>query len=121
MSEPINSVELTPIHIPESGPSVDLPSNTRERSAAGFDRRTTGGAGRENDGAVLKRLNAVQARFEEAGSNVSVGVDHVNGQTVFTIKDVETGKVIRKIPSDEAIRISQNLDRLTGLYVDKME
>ena len=65
--------------------------------------------------------DAVQVRFDEAGSRVKVGVDSVNGNTVFTIRDAETGQVIRKIPSDEAIRISQNIDRLTGLYVDRIE
>jgi len=121
MSEPIRSVEFSPIEFPDVGPSADLSRQTRHYddpiadAAAVLPSKGRGGR------SASEYAGAVKARFEEIGSNVQVGIDTVNGNTVFTIRDSETGQVIRKIPSDEAIRMANNIDRLSGLYVDKIE
>jgi len=52
---------------------------------------------------------------------VNVGIESVNGTIVFTVTDQRTGSVLRKIPSDEALRIARNIDELTGILVDRME
>ena len=121
MSEPIRSVDFSSIEFPAGGPSADLQRQTRHHADSVADSAAVtpskGKAGRS----VREYAGALQTRFQEVGSSVQVGVDTVNGNIVFTIRDEETGQVIRKIPSDEAIRIAKNIDRLSGLYVDKLE
>ena len=121
MSEPIGSVKFSPIEMPDGGPPADLPRQRRHYSDLVVGVEAALPSKRKGLRSASEYAGAVQARFREVGSSVQVGVDTVNGNTVFTIRDGETGQVIRKIPSDEAIRIANNIDRLSGLYVDKME
>lgn len=62
---------------------------------------------------------ALSQRYEEAGIKVSVNFQTVEGHLVYIVKDRESGDVIRQIPSEEALRISKHLDRLTGIMLDK--
>ena len=62
---------------------------------------------------------ALSQRYEEAGVKVSVNFQTVEGHLVYIVKDRESGDVIRQIPSEEALRISKHLDRLTGIMLDK--
>jgi flagellar protein FlaG len=62
---------------------------------------------------------ALAERYGEAGLNVSVNFQHLDGHLVYIVKDRESGEVIRQIPSEEALRISKHLDRLTGIMLDK--
>ena len=65
--------------------------------------------------------SALTDRVEATGVRVNVGIESVNGTVVFTVTDQRTGSVLRKIPSDEALRITRNIDELTGILVDRME
>ena len=62
---------------------------------------------------------ALAERYGEAGLNVSVNFQNLDGHLVYIVKDRESGEVIRQIPSEEALRISKHLDRLTGIMLDK--
>ena len=121
MSEPISSVDFRAIQFPDGGASNGSTDSAYNYSSP---RSSTGVAGNipaRNTNSAVEQAEVMQARLQEVGSNVSVGVESVNGNAVFTIRDSVTGQVIRKIPSDEAVRISQNIDRLTGLYLDRLE
>jgi len=121
MSEPIGSVDFRSIQIPDGAMSNGGGTSHHENpSSTGFvgDTHVVENVRLEH---IKSQAAMVQTRLQEAGSNVRVGVESVNGNTVFTVRDANTGQVIRKIPSDEALRISQNIDRLTGLYLDRLE
>jgi len=81
--------------------------------------------GSNSSGAFDKPLSAPEqtaalaARYAEVGLSVSVNFQTVDGHLVYIVKDSQTGDVIRQIPSEEALRISKHLDRLTGLMLDK--
>ena len=66
-----------------------------------------------------EQTSALSARYAEVGLSVSVNFQSVDGHLVYIVKDSQTGDVIRQIPSEEALRISKHLDRLTGLLLDK--
>lgn len=121
MSEPINSVDFKRVHFPEGGPSNDSDFGSPHYSSpARGSAGATASNGQESN-SLRDQAAGVQGRLQEAGANVRVGVETVQGNTIFTVRDAETGRIIRKIPSDEAIRISQNIDRLTGVYLDRLE
>jgi len=121
MTDPINSVDFNPINFPESSPSSNSVTAARNRSSSP-DRPVDSTVSEvRSPRSAREQAAVVQSRLQEAGANVRVGVESIKGNTVFTIRDAETGQVIRKIPSDEAISISQNIDRLTGVYLDHLE
>ena len=121
MSDPIGSVDFRPIQFPEGGPSNGNGGHSNHKAASRDNFVDAHTAKEVRLESFSNHAVTVQARMQEAGSNVRVGIESVNGSTVFTVRDAETGQVIRKIPSDEALRISQNLDRLSGLYLDRLE
>lgn len=121
MSEPISAVDFRSIQPPDSATSNGDGTSYQQPSSRTYAVDTHGVESMRVEDSANKQAAAVQTRLQEAGSKVRVGVETVNGSTVFTVRDATTGQVIRKIPSDEALRISQNLDRLTGLYLDRLE
>jgi len=121
MSDPISSINFRPIQLPDGGPSTGNGEYSNHQTTS-HEYFVGAREGKElQPESLANQAIRVQARMQEAGSNVRVGVESVNGSTVFTVRDADTGQVIRKIPSDEALRISQNLDRLSGLYLDRLE
>jgi len=121
MSEPIGSIDSGRIDFSSGGLPEDVSDRTRHYPAAAPELSGLQAYTRSSKIVTRADAEAVQSRLNEAGSRVRVGIESVNGNTVFTIRDSETGTVIRKIPNDEAIRIANNLDTLTGLYVDRVE
>jgi len=44
--------------------------------------------------------------------------DHIKGP-VITVHNTHTGEVVRKIPSDEVLRVAQSIDSLKGIIFNK--
>jgi len=110
---------------PVGGQRVELTSEWTERSAAKEVARAASVAAATSSVAASGELKgvaeALTERVRQAGGSVNVGVESINGVVVFTVTDQRTGDVLRKIPSDEALRIAKNIDELTGILVDRME
>jgi len=107
-----------------TGQRTELASDWAERSVAvEASRPSSGGPGPSEQSSLESRgvAKALTDRLEQAGGSVNVGIEAVNGTVVFTVTDQRTGNVLRKIPSDEALRITRNIDELTGILVDRME
>ena len=60
-------------------------------------------------------------KLESRNQLLSIGVDKASGTVIVTVTDKTSGQVVRQIPSEEALRISQSIDKLTGILVDKKE
>lgn len=82
--------------------------------------------------AVSANSQAVRAELQEAvgaanekllqrGQKLDIGVDEESGTIVIRVSDQKTGEMIRQMPSEEALRITRSIDRLTGILVDQKE
>jgi flagellar protein FlaG len=71
---------------------------------------------------VQETVAAVAARIEtylrSVGRNVELSVDDQTGETVISVRDSETGDLIRQIPSAEALRISQSIGAHNSTLLD---
>jgi len=47
--------------------------------------------------------------------NLNFRVDQGSGKMVVTVTDGETGEVIRQVPGEEALKMAQRIEDLTGL------
>jgi flagellar protein FlaG len=63
---------------------------------------------------VSDMLNKEISRVSQS---LRFSVDQQTGKTVIKVLDSSTDEVIRQIPSEEALNISQALDRLQGLLL----
>ena len=46
-------------------------------------------------------------------------VDQGSGKMVVTVTDAETGEVIRQVPGEEALKMAQRIEDMTGLLEEK--
>lgn len=60
-------------------------------------------------------------RLELYNQKLDIAVDSQTGVIVVKVTDAITGETLRQIPSEEALRITRNIDALTGILVDRKE
>lgn len=65
--------------------------------------------------AVVKELNAA---MKIVNTNLSFSVDSVTKKTVVRVVDAQTQEVIRQIPPEEMLRISERITELLGVLFD---
>lgn len=63
---------------------------------------------------VTKHINQT---IRELARNIEFSVDEASGATIVRVIDQDTHEVIRQMPSEEALAISKNLDRMMGLLI----
>jgi flagellar protein FlaG len=65
---------------------------------------------------LLKQLNKTLEAFD---THVSLTLDDKSHQTVIKVIDNNTGKVVRQIPSEQLMRVSERITELLGVIYDK--
>jgi len=65
---------------------------------------------------AIKQLNDI---MRDGGRNLNFAVDEVLGRPIIQVKNMDTGEVIRQIPSDAVIKFAHNLNSLKGLLLNK--
>jgi flagellar protein FlaG len=70
---------------------------------------------KERDG-IVKQLNKTLEAFD---TRVSLSLDDKLHQTVIKVIDNESGKVVRQIPSEQLLRISERITELLGVIYDE--
>lgn len=68
-------------------------------------------------GELQKALEDVAKAVEPMAQNLRFSLDKDSGKTVVKVMDTETNEVIRQIPSEEVLAISQAVDKLKGLLI----
>jgi flagellar protein FlaG len=69
----------------------------------------------ENQQQVSNAVKEISSFFQMAQRSLEFSLDDVSGQMVMQIKDTETNKVIRQIPSEDVLKLAKRLDDLTGV------
>jgi flagellar protein FlaG len=69
--------------------------------------------------AVTEAVNAINNQVQRVSQNLKFSVDHDSGRVVVKVVDGETDKVLRQIPSEEALAISHGLDKMKGLIIEQ--
>ena len=64
-------------------------------------------------------VRTANERLAARHQQVALGVE--SGTVIVTVTDAKSGQVVRQIPTEEALRITRNIDELTGILVDTKE
>lgn len=64
---------------------------------------------------VSNAVKEISSFFQMAQSSLQFSLDEVSGRMVMQIKDNETNKVIRQIPSEDVLKLAERLDDVDGL------
>ena len=71
---------------------------------------------REYLSSVVDKLNEL---LRDGGRSVSFNVDQDSGESVIVVTNLDTGKVIRQIPSQTVINLAHDFEKLKGLIHNK--
>ena len=64
---------------------------------------------------VLVAVEEMQDYMDAAGRNIQFQLDDDSGRMVVKVTERGTGEVIRQIPSEEAVRLAENLSEIRSL------
>ena len=58
-------------------------------------------------------------QVERSGTALGFAVDDVAGRQVVTVRNKESGEVVRQIPGDEVLAVAHNIERLKGIIFNR--
>jgi len=64
-------------------------------------------------------VQSANERLAESGRQIAVSVDKSTDTVVVQVTDRDSGEMIRQIPPEAALQITRNIDRLTGILIDR--
>lgn len=65
---------------------------------------------------AIERLNEQMRR---SGQNLSFNVDKAIDRVIITVKNSESGEVVRQIPNEVLVRVAHNIEDLRGLLLNE--
>ena len=68
---------------------------------------------------LKESLRSANERLAAKGREINIGYDKSSATVVVTVSDRETGETVRQIPPEAAMRITRNIDQLTGILIDQ--
>lgn len=101
---------------------ADQPKATKAANVDDAERLTkeTGGETNRLDKAGIEKV-LVQANEELASQGVALkfSISEESEELQVEVRDATSDKVIRKIPSDEVVRLSRSIKDMAGVLMDK--
>ena len=67
---------------------------------------------------VQAAVNELNSKIDSQAVSVNFDVDKESGKIVVQVKDVETGDVLRQIPSEEMLDFARNASKGIGVTLD---
>jgi len=67
---------------------------------------------------IQRAVSQIESYLKSVGRQLEFRVDDSTGRTVVTVKDLDTGEVIRRIPGDETLRLARSLADKANALVD---
>ncbi|MBD9410225.1 flagellar protein FlaG [Stutzerimonas stutzeri] len=110
--ESINAVAAAPVVLTRSDSQV-IGSN--QASARGDSVEEKKGSTSVSVGSANSAAQAFKSFVQDIQRNLDFSVDDSSGQVVVKVIDGESGKLIRQIPSEELLRLSERLEDMRSL------
>ncbi len=65
--------------------------------------------------ASVERLNAM---MKDSGRNLNIGIDKALGGPVVTVRNAESGEVVRQIPNEVVVKMAHSIEAFKGWLHD---
>lgn len=97
-------------------PSIETSTNIRKTVAPSHNTEKISMPSKEELKNTIEHLNK---HMDSLDTNVKFGFDDKVGQMFVNIMERSTGKIIRRIPTEEAMKISEKMKEIVGMIFDK--
>ncbi len=121
----VNTEKVQTLSVTATKPASSAPSAPKQTTTSpAAEQALTSKATAEVSGTrtVQQATAAVAVQIESylrsVGRQVQFSIDSLSGRTVISIRDTNTGEVIRQIPSEEALRLAQALGSQPNALLD---
>ncbi|WP_293373532.1 flagellar protein FlaG [Nevskia sp.] len=69
---------------------------------------------------LAQAVDDLNQRFRDSRTDLRFSVDDDSGRTVVSVVDAEDGRVLRQMPTVEALRVSKALDQALGNLIQRL-
>lgn len=101
-----------PVAAPAGTTALDISGSGQQNPAPSQRRNLLSG---EELAAAVQELNSA---MQLVNTNLSFSIDSITRQTVITVTDAQTHAVIRQIPPEDMLRVSDRIAELLGVLFD---
>ena len=131
---PTNKIKSTSNDNGLSGQQFQVQSSQQHRDASRVEEANTDSqAGQDSLGdgsrgeslqasdrkSLMNTVKNLNEKLENQELQARFSVDDESGQFVVSIRDSNTGKVVRQIPSEESLEFARNAEKGVGILVNK--
>jgi flagellar protein FlaG len=121
----VNTETVQPLSVTATKPASDSSSGSKRQTAPPVAEqalipKTTVQvpATRTVQQATAAAAAQIESYLRSVGRQVQFSIDSASGRTVVSVRDADTGDVIRQIPSEEALRLAQSLGAQSSSLLD---
>lgn len=98
-----------------NAPALAAASETEDGARAAAAGGSGKAAGREQ---IEDAVASIQEFVQSVQRSINFSVEDGSGRVVVKVTDAESGSVIRQIPSEEALRLAENLSEVRSLLFE---
>ncbi|WP_310609871.1 flagellar protein FlaG [Limnohabitans sp.] len=69
---------------------------------------------------LLESIQHLNQAMRDGGRNLNFHMDEAVGTPVVTVKNADTGEVVRQLPNEVVVRIAHNIEEFKGLLHNKL-
>jgi flagellar protein FlaG len=105
---PTPSQVSSPDALQKPAPKVDLPSNVKSSVDPAQTRKN-----------VKEAVSFLNEQLSANNRGIGFTINEGDSTPIVTVRNTQTGEVVRQIPNDVVIKIAQNIDASKGAIEDK--
>ena len=98
-------------------PRVKTTNSTLDKSS--ISKKTLVETLKTNEEKVRAAVKEINNELVKLQSELGFSVDKVAKEVVVTVKRKESGEIVRQIPSETALKLAHNFEKLKGILLDK--
>lgn len=92
---------------------------TKEIEANAAEEKSSQPAKELSKAEIVKVAQQLQEFVKSLNRNVQFSVDENSGRDVISVVEVDTGELIRQIPSEEVLKLASSISKAAGLIVQE--
>jgi flagellar protein FlaG len=69
---------------------------------------------------LMESIEKLNTAMRDGGRNLNFHIDEAVGGPVVTVKNADTGEVVRQLPNEVVVRIDHNIEAFKGLLHNKL-
>lgn len=97
----------------------DHPSPVKSGGGSPRAESANGAEARQTRKEIKEAVDRLNEAMRKEGRDLAFSMDEKLNQTIITVKNAQTGEVVRQIPDKVLLRVAHSIDEMKGLLYDQ--